>query len=230
MILTIPTQPTFQFPLDVTLKAHYRNSGKDEWRLKTPDQSGSVLVRFAPVARPDRPYEYFMATRKTVTVTTPSGKTITAFESLTPAALRIPPKEQFTFSTTLNGVWTGLLVPGEWLVWVVDEEQKIESERAKLRIEVNGQSFPVLLERAADDQEPLSKRKWHAEWLQKVKPDLKLDWPRRDDPEAVRKQKEYRVQLALKEFERFWEREKDSQAVADAIRKINEDAGLKADE
>ncbi len=220
----------FIFGKPALLSVSYRNDGAMTWVVPKPTESLSVAVQYRRHGTEGRPHGYRLGRVLTATITDPDGQSVTAFENPVPTPMEIKSGKSFDFSVPLERAWLGHVVPGRWTVWIEDESLKLESNRLDIPIRFTADSVAACLEIAVDQEAYVSKRKSHAGWLQKIKPDLKLDWPRRDDAEAVKKQKEYRVQLALKEFEQFWEREKNSQAVADAIRKINEDAGLKAEE
>jgi len=207
----------------------YSNATGRSWKFNSPETTRFVRVWFRQVGA-ERKSWFTIAQNRTTEANFPGEGRVVATLAPQGTPVTLDRGMEHRVEWDLANLWSAEgLPPGRWELWIEDEKEGLESKRVRHDVVFQSDSVLRLLAVAQDEKESRQRRQWHAEWLQKVKPDLNLDWPREKDPEAVKKQKEYRVQLALKDFERFWEREKDSQAVADAIRKINEDAGLKAD-
>lgn len=214
------------FGRPIPINVSYRNAGVEPWIVKEPGRSPDVLVRYRQPGDMGRPKGYFLGKLDVRTIKFNNEET-TFRASPKLAEIQIKPGATHEFTTDLNAHWSGWLVPGRWDVWIADEQEKIESNRLAVKLWFTKVSVTEMLTVARDGEQHWIKRKSHGEWLQKLKPDLKLDWPSIEDPKEMRKQKEPGIQAALKEFATFWEREQDSESMTETIRKFNEAAGLK---
>ena len=225
IVLSAAERP-FVFGRNIPLRVSYRNGREVAWVIPTPMESVFAGLQIQPFGSKRAVLHQFG--RETVITTKNSdGQIITDIVSPIAKPMSIAPGKSHQFEVQFERDWSGNTRPGRWTAWVEDEALKIESNRLEIPLEFAPDSVDACLEIALDTDEHLFKRKWHAEWLKKLKPDLPLDWPREKDPEAIHRQKEPRIQAALKEFASFWEREKDSESMTEAIRKINDAAGLK---
>ena len=226
-ILLSAGEAPFVFGRIIPLRVSYQNGGKVAWVIPTPTESANVGIRFRTVGSKGLPAGYDLGQRIVTTRKLPSGLIIEDISSPIPKPVSIASGKSHQFQVEFERDWSGHVVPGRWSAWVKDETLELESNHVEIPLEFAPDSVKACFEITVDTDQYRSKRKQHAEWLQKLMPDLQLDGPRSNDPEAIQKQKEVRIQTALKEFASFWEREKDSESMTEAIRKINEAAGLK---
>ncbi len=118
--------------------------------------------------------------------------------------------------------WSGLIFPGKWVIWTEDVNEKLKSETVEFRIVFTNESVQLLLNIAKNTEEHVSKRKWHTKYLHELKTDMpELRWPRYDDSPEEKSRKEALIQKHLKEFEDFWNKEKNSATVQKTIERIN---------
>jgi hypothetical protein len=111
-------------------------------------------------------------------------------------------------------------------VWIKDGEQKLESSRTELPLRFTRDSLIACLEIASDTTQRGS-RATHAEWLQKVMPDLELSWRATDrSPEGIAR-RNAKVDKELNAFRAFLKDPKNEQAIQQAINRINREAGLR---
>jgi hypothetical protein len=66
--------------------------------------------------------------------------------------------------------------------------------------------------------------------LQRIAPNLKLDWPDRDASKEVKAKHEVVLQRNLGNFSKLWKDAQNSPEVAKRIAKINQEAGLEPKE
>jgi hypothetical protein len=123
----------------------------------------------------------------------------------------------------------GYLTPAKWAVWIQDREQKLESSRTEMTLRFTHESIAACLEIATDTKRRGSERAWHAEWLQKIMPDLELSWRTKDtSPEGLAR-RNAKVDKELDAFRAFLKDPKNEQAIQQAIDRINREAGLPPD-
>lgn len=213
-------------PIRMTLK--YKNSGETPWTIADPQESIAVLLQYRQMASTERPYGYSLGKTSNVTVKGPSGQIVSAVVVPNPQPIMIGSEKSREFEIVLERDWTGNLAPGRWIVWIDDQSESLESNRLKLAIQFTPDSVEACLKIAVDKEQLLDKRKWHAEWLQRINPELKLQWPDEKSAEAVQVSREYEVQRQLKKFADFWKANKNSATLRERIAQINTAAGLSA--
>jgi hypothetical protein len=82
---------------------------------------------------------------------------------------------------------------------------------------------------ARDRTATVPRRRWHAEYLKRIMPDLDLTRWRRGADELSkhdREQMEGEIKQEMDRFEVFWKDKANASAIKEAIDKINRDAGL----
>jgi len=210
----------------LSLRVTYHNSANEAWRLTNPSTSRNVRLNYRPRGSTERPQGYGMASATTVVTKGPNEQSIEAF---------VPPKVEIStidlgktlvFNVNFEKGWTGDVVPGHWTVWIEDQTEKLQSNQIDIVLRFTRESLKICLAVAMDKSQPLIKRKWHANWLQKVDGSLKFVWPSDEESGASKAKMEDAVQMSLKGFQTFIDDVKNEKKIADAILEINRSAGI----
>jgi len=217
---------TLVFGSTVPIHVKYRNDAKEPWVIGTPMESIEVGLKYRRSNDKQRPNGYRFGQRTAVTITVPDGGKITAFTVPTPKPLSISSGKTHEFKLDFPRHWSGHLVPGRWTIWIQDDSEKLESNRIEIPLRFTAHSVTTCLEIALRKEEHVSVRKQYGRWLQRIDPDLELDWPDSDD---VRAEYEVSLQRNLKKFSVFLKDAKNSPQIAERIATINREAGLEPD-
>ena len=119
-------------------------------------------------------------------------------------------------------------MPGEWIAWVRDDNLNMTSNRVKIPIRFTTASIPACIEIVGDSKETVFKRKWHGEWLQKVVPELAIEWWSHDTAEDKKQQMEASIAKSLQAARAYVADSKNQQAIKSAIDRINKQHELAA--
>jgi len=220
-MITADVRQSYVFGQAAEVTVRYRNDGADNWSLQTPDDSPDVMVYYATSEQMGNPNGYRLGKKGVVFLEAPDGSVTTTYFIRDLPNILIKPGEQHVLTTDICEAWTGAMVPETWFLWVEDVREELISETVQFQMLFTGESVDILLGIAKDIGERRSKRRWHAEWLRKFRPDMRLVWPRDDDPPEVKTRKEAVIQNRLEGFETFWSKEKDSPTVERILKEIN---------
>ena len=216
----------FVFGRAVSLTVSYRNGGQEPWEVPTPSESTSVGLRRRPSGTEQHPGGYDFGRRTITTIKGPDGQEITVREAPNPKAIAIAPGQSHEFTVVLERNFAGALKPGLWTVWVVDENLTVESNHIDIQIVFTADSLTACLEIAADDKQHLFRRQAHAEWLQKIMPDLKCRWWSLNTPAQEKQPMEAEVQRQFEAFRAFQHDSSKAKVIEAAISGINREAGV----
>ncbi len=220
----------FVFGRDISMHVSYRNDGKTPWVVPTPTESISVLVRCRRSKSNQMPGGYSLGRITLTTIKGPDGQTITAREFPEPKPISIAPGKTHEFKVKFERDWNGDIVPGIWTVWIHDETLKLKSNRVKIPLRFTAESVAICLDIALDKKQDVYMRNWHARWLQKIMPGLKLQWWTWQDKMSPKEkqEREDEIQRQLKAFQEFWKDKNNAQAIKKAIANINLEAARDA--
>ena len=221
---------TYSFGRDVPITVDYYNETEEMWSLPQPEQSTNVFVKYNTTGSGPHPRISYSLTRWTVSHWTRSdGSTTTLWGAPRPDRMNIPPDGSYQFTVPWERDYTGHLAPGRWTVWIRDSNAKLESNRLHITLVFTSDSIAACLVSARDKNVYVEKRRWHAEYLQKIMPDLHLRWwhipPNEPEPQEQEKM-EQEIQRELDRFEAFWKDAAKAPAIEAASAKINREAGL----
>ncbi|MCD4823937.1 MAG: hypothetical protein K8S55_04975 [Phycisphaerae bacterium] len=156
----------------------------------------------------------------------PNGLAGTVRRDPNPKPISIAPGKTHEFKVKFKREWNGNIVPGIWSVWIEDRTFKLESNRVEIPLRFTAESVAICLEIALDKKQDVYMRNWHARWLQKIMPDLKLQWWTWKDKMSPKEkqEKEDEIQRQLKAFQEFRKDKNNAQAIKEAIARINLEA------
>ncbi len=210
---------SYVFDKTIQVIIKYKNNGKNDWKLQKPDNALSVVVYFARIGDTEHALPYTMGNIQTI-----PGSQGAPMAFVMPETYYIIIKAGEEYTVTRNIPWSGLIFPGKWILWVKDETEEIQTETAEFEIVFTKESVDILLDIAKNIEENRSKRKWYTEFLYEIKTDMpEFEWPRYDNSDSLeeKSRKEDLIQKNLKEFEDFWNKEKNSPNTEKAIERIN---------
>lgn len=209
-----PEADTFLLGGAIKLRATYINRSDLAWKLETPEASEGVKVSYELVNKGDRPrLRFALAKRSSQVVKLPDGRTQIVQVVQPRSTMEIKAGATHELVIDLYSRWSEDIVPGEYVAWIEDAEQKLKSNQCTFVLSYSKESIPLLLASAAKEDELPAKRKWCTSWLQKIKPDfvlkLKTD---KDSPETARKILEDNA-TTIRQFKEFWQSARDSKPI-----------------
>ncbi len=150
----------------------------------------------------------------------PEGSNIMAFTMPEPEYMVIRAGEEYTLVTYI--FCPALTFPGKWILWVEDTIEKLKTETIGFQIIFTKDSVDVLLSSAKDSENDPYVRSSHTKYLREIKTNIPhFEWPYWEDTPEKNKQREALIQKNLKEFEEFWNKEKNSPNTEKVIERIN---------
>ena len=132
--------------------------------------------------------------------------------------IELEPGSEHKFTVDAWNRWPALFHPGRFQLQVIDRSSDVQtflSNTVELAIAVARESVPLLLKLAADEKAPAEARQAAVEGLARLRPALRIQT---DDPTPAQVRKNA---AALREFETWWAENKDSEAVAETMARIN---------
>lgn len=230
IILSVGDGP-YVFERNVSFTVSYRNGEQEPWVVPTPSESVNAGIRYRLSGSTKRQWGYGgynFGSNTYTTFTLPDGQEVTAWVMPIVNHISIAPGQTNEFKIDLyRDGWSGDLKPGPWTVWIVDDNLKLESNRIEIPLVFTADSVAACLEVAADNKQPLYKRKKHAGWLQIIKPDLDLRWPSEDMPADKRLEMEPAIMKGLQSFKVFLNEKSNARVVETAIESINKNTEKK---
>ncbi len=204
---------TFGETIQVNIK--YGNTGLTDWSLQKPDNSVSARIYCARSASLERPC--FYSTGKIKSIPLPDNSM--AFSEPEPQYIVIKPGGEYVFTSDIP--WS-CIFPGKWVLWTEEIIEEVKSEPVSFQIEFTKDSSDSLLVIAKNAEDDTYKRKVHTKYLRELKTDMpKFKWSHWKDSPEEKNLKETMIQKNLKEFEDFWNKEKNSSDTEKAIERIN---------
>jgi hypothetical protein len=225
-IVLSPKDDVLSFGRTTSLHLTYRNESQTAWSIVTPESSAAISVRYRLNGKTDQPQGYSFGRMNCVPMTIPNGNQVYAMTLPLKKMTSVPALGSREFSIDFEQEWTGNVVPGIWSVWIEDGELELQSNRLLIPVRFTMESIRLCTDIAADPRQDAYKRKWHAEWLQKIMPTLTFSWWYAETPAAEREQLEKNIQSQLKGFRGFSEDQKNRPAIEAAIARINQEAGV----
>jgi len=214
--------PTFGRPL--SLEVSYQNQSDQSWLLRRPEESGSTRFHCQMVGSDRSTAGYRLGKSPVKPPPLPNGGDI--LEEVVGGPLEILPGKRHEFVITLEPSWTGNVVPGVWDVWIGDRRERQQSNRLRIPLRFTRDSIVACLEVVEDPKQGRSKREWHAAWLEKVMPELTLQWWAPIATPEEREASEAEIGRRLGNFRTFLRDPENAEAIQQAIALINQEAGL----
>jgi len=215
-------KPSVLLGARVAATVTYTNDGDDTWVLVKPDISLNTYLRFELQGTTEYTNGRRVGKTRSVTEKLPSGKEIVATVAEPQIKIEIKKGESYSFKLDIGPPAIG--VPGLWNIWVADKKEEISSDKATVICIFNEDSVPLLLAIAKKQQECPAILGWARDWLKILNPDFAQelhDWRASKGKEARRLSKNAKE---IASFEKFWEREKNSEIIKLVFQKINDKA------
>ncbi len=205
----------FTFGETIQVSIRYRNNASSDWSVQKPDDSLSAVVYCARTGDADK--RCFYSSGRIESIPFPDGRM--AFAEPEPQYIIIKPGREYVFTSEIP--WS-CIFPGKWVLQTEEKTEKVRSEPVSFQIEFTKDSPDILLNTAKNIEEKAYKRKMYTKYLRELKTDIPyFKWPHwRDTPEE-KNRKEALIQKKLKEFEAFWNKERNSPDTEKAIERIN---------
>ncbi len=226
-------EPIGEFGRGLLLNVRYQNRSEAAWVIREPRQSTNVNVRYGMVRGGAHPTGYSLGERRPIELKPNNGPGFKALISSPPKLVRIEANDAHEFKVTIEREWTGCIVPGMLRVWLVDQSESLESNRLTVPIRFTRGSVTACRGVAADSEETIYKRGWHAAYLKQVMPSLVLTpWQHREEvlPRSQRASVDAAIQKEIARFDSFWQNNANADTVDEAIDKINADAGVSTED
>ncbi len=216
-LITVDMQKTpYIMGKPIQMTVNFKNNGTNDWTLAAPENSLSLNVYYARIGDPENPGVHNMG--RIESVYHPEGG-FTAFTAPEPEYIVIKAGEQYSFSTDIYVFLLGYIFPGKWIIWV---REAVKSEPAEFQIVFTKESVDILLDTAKNSDLDSFRRHMHTKWLRELKTDIpKFKWPGYKDSSEEKSRKEAAAQKYLKEFEDFWNKEKNSPDTEKAVERID---------
>ncbi len=218
-MLTVTIQKdTYYYSEPIQLTIKYKNNGTTDWSLRKPDNALSVEVYTGYIGDVEKALSYSMG--EIQSIPGPEGSNIMAFTMPEPEYMVIKAGEEYTLTSTLP--WPGSIFPGKWILWVEDTIEKLKTDTNIFYVVFTKKSVDILFSIAKNSEKDSYERSKHTTYLREIKTDMPyFRWPYWKHTPEKNKQKEALIQIKLKEFEEFWNKERNSPNTEMAIERIN---------